>query len=176
MRAACCAVEWPNRNRLRSPPGAVSPPAAAISYAVAMRPHSRCWRLDAGRKAEAEAALATMGSRRPRPIRQMISEMGRMMGGFDQDGRAGRDAARWKPALDQVNRLRRVSSARLAGRVAMDKNGERVAWINLHADADCLHLSYRVRIGGVNGRMWRRPSASSTCPRGDRAVLSVDIF
>lgn len=78
---ACCAVEWRNRNSVRSPPGRCltcggveyphNPllPFGAEPSGVAWL-HSRCWEAwHAGRKASAVAELAAMGieERRPHP-------------------------------------------------------------------------------------------------------------
>lgn len=62
---------------------------------------------------------------------------------------SGRDTVEACRSLD-VNRLHREGCLR-SGRVGgwqWTRDGERVAWINLRADADRLHLTYRVRIGG----------------------------
>jgi hypothetical protein len=73
------------------------------------------------------------------------------MGGFGS-GRpsgSGRDTVESCRSID-VNRLSKAGflHTRWCGGWQWTRNGERVAWINLRADADCLHLSYRVRIGG----------------------------
>jgi hypothetical protein len=73
------------------------------------------------------------------------------MGGFGS-GRpsgSGRGKVEHCRAID-VNRLHKAGCLRPGwwGGWQWTKNGERVAWINLRAEANCLHLSYRVRIGG----------------------------
>jgi hypothetical protein len=75
---ACCAVEWLNRNPIRSPPGRCAGCGcgdhahdAVLPYGVVestgdARLHSRCWPAwYASRKAEAAAALAAMGIAHP---------------------------------------------------------------------------------------------------------------
>ena len=49
-----------------------------------------------------------------------------------------------------VNRLHREGCLRpgWGGNWQWTRDGERIAWIGLRAELDCLHLSYRVRIGG----------------------------
>jgi hypothetical protein len=74
-----------------------------------------------------------------------------MMGGFGS-GRlsgSGRDAVEACRSLD-VNRLRREGClcAGWVGGWQWTHDGERVASISLRAEADRLHLTYRVRIGG----------------------------
>ena len=61
-------------------------------------------------------------------------------------GRATAEACR---SID-VNRLQRVDCLRSGwcGGWHWKCEGENVAWINLRVEADRLHLSYRVRIGG----------------------------
>jgi hypothetical protein len=73
------------------------------------------------------------------------------MGGFGSGrpggfGRAKVEGCRW---LD-VNRLHREGCLRSgwSGIWQWTRDGERVAWINLRADHDHLHLTYRVRIDG----------------------------
>jgi hypothetical protein len=74
-----------------------------------------------------------------------------MMGGFGS-GRTsgyGRDKVEACRSID-VNRLYKTGCLRAgwAGGWQWTHNGEKVAWINLRAEADRLHLSYRVRIAG----------------------------
>ena len=73
------------------------------------------------------------------------------MGGFGSgrpcgSGRAKVEGCR---SLD-VNRLPREGCVRSgwSGIWQWTRDGERVAWINLRAEFDRLHLTYRVRIGG----------------------------
>src|SRR5437868_8947858 len=73
------------------------------------------------------------------------------MGGFGS-GRpsgSGRDTVKSRRSLD-VNRLHREGCLRAgwAGGWQWTHDGERVAWISLRIDADRVHLTYRVRIGG----------------------------
>ena len=73
------------------------------------------------------------------------------MGGFGS-GRpsgSGRDTVEACRSLD-VNRLHREGCLRAGwvGGWQWTRDGERVAWISLRAEADRLHLTYRVRIGG----------------------------
>jgi hypothetical protein len=73
------------------------------------------------------------------------------MGGFGS-GRpsgSGRDTVEASRSLD-VNRLHREGCLRAgwAGGWQWTHDGERVAWISLRIDADRVHLTYRVRIGG----------------------------
>src|SRR4051794_6902971 len=74
-----------------------------------------------------------------------------MMGGFGSGRRSGsgRDTVESCRSID-VNRLHKAGCLRSGywGSWQWTRNGERVASINAHADADQLHLSYRVRIGG----------------------------
>jgi hypothetical protein len=74
-----------------------------------------------------------------------------MMGGFGS-GRpsgSGRDTVESCRTLD-VNRLHREGCLRAGwvGTYQWTCDGEQVASISLHAEADRLHLTYRVRIGG----------------------------
>ncbi|HEY8125293.1 MAG TPA: hypothetical protein VIF88_07725, partial [Methylocystis sp.] len=76
---------------------------------------------------------------------------GHMMGGFGS-GRpsgTGRDKVESCRSID-VNRLHKKGCLRdgWAGGWQWANEGEKVASINLRAEADRLHLSYRVRIGG----------------------------
>jgi hypothetical protein len=73
------------------------------------------------------------------------------MGGFGSgrpsgSGRGKVEACR---SID-VNRLHEAICLRPGwwGEWQWTNNGERVAWISLRAEANCVHLSYRVRIGG----------------------------
>jgi hypothetical protein len=73
------------------------------------------------------------------------------MGGFGS-GRhsgSGRDTVEASRSID-VNRLRKAGCLRapFAGGWQWTRDGEKVASINLRAEADWLHLSYRVRTGG----------------------------
>jgi hypothetical protein len=73
------------------------------------------------------------------------------MGGFGS-GRpsgSGRDKVEACRSID-INRLHKTGclGAGWSGGWQWTRDGERVAWINLRADADRLQLSYRVRIGG----------------------------
>jgi hypothetical protein len=73
------------------------------------------------------------------------------MGGFGS-GRpsgSGCDTVEASRSLD-VNRLHREGCLRAgwAGGWQWTHDGERVAWISLRIDADRVHLTYRVRIGG----------------------------
>jgi hypothetical protein len=73
------------------------------------------------------------------------------MGGFGS-GRpsgSGRGTVKASRSLD-VNRLHREGCLRAgwAGGWQWTHDGERVAWISLRIDADRVHLTYRVRIGG----------------------------
>jgi hypothetical protein len=73
------------------------------------------------------------------------------MGGFGS-GRpsgSGRDTVEACRSID-VNRLQKTDCLRpgWSGGWQWTNNGERVAWINLRAEANCVQLSYRVRIGG----------------------------
>ena len=73
------------------------------------------------------------------------------MGGFGS-GRpsgSGRGTVEASRSLD-VNRLHREGCLRAgwAGGWQWTHDGERVAWISLRIDADRVHLTYRVRIGG----------------------------
>jgi hypothetical protein len=73
------------------------------------------------------------------------------MGGFGSGRRSGsgRDTVEACRSID-VNRLYREGCLRegLSGSWQWTQDGEKVAWINLRADQDRLHLSYRVRMGG----------------------------
>jgi len=73
------------------------------------------------------------------------------MGGFGS-GRpsgSGRDIVEASRSID-VNRLHKTGClcSGWVGGWQWTREGERVAWINLRANADWLYLSYRVRIGG----------------------------
>ncbi len=73
------------------------------------------------------------------------------MGGFGS-GRpsgSGRDKVEYSRSID-VNKLHRTGCLRSGwvGGWQWSQDGEKVASINLRAEADRLHLSYRVRIGG----------------------------
>jgi hypothetical protein len=73
------------------------------------------------------------------------------MGGFGS-GRpsgSGRDMVESCRALD-ANRLHQTGCLQPSwlGHWQWRSDGERVAWIGLRAEADCVHLSYRVRIDG----------------------------
>jgi len=73
------------------------------------------------------------------------------MGGFGS-GRptgSGRDKVEHHRSID-VNRLQKTGCLRAgwSGGWQWTQGGERVAWINLRAETDRLHLSYRVRMGG----------------------------
>ena len=73
------------------------------------------------------------------------------MGGFGS-GRpsgSGRDKVEYSRSID-VNKLHRTGCLRpgWAGSWQWTRDGEKVASINLRAEEDRLHLSYRVRIGG----------------------------
>ena len=70
------------------------------------------------------------------------------MGGFGS-GRpsgTGRETVESCRSID-VNRVHKECCLRPGG-WQWTSNGERVAWINLRAEAGCLRLSYRVRIAG----------------------------
>jgi len=75
----------------------------------------------------------------------------RMMGGFGsgRPGGSGRDTVESCRSID-VNRLHKAGclAPGWCGGWQWTHDGERVAWINLRAAADRLHLSYRVRISG----------------------------
>lgn len=73
------------------------------------------------------------------------------MGGFGS-GRpsgSGRDKVEACRSID-VNQLHKMGCLRAGwtGGWQWTRDGNRVAWIDLRAEADRLHLSYRVRIGG----------------------------
>ncbi len=89
---------------------------------------------------------------RPAAIFQTISEKteahdGRLRIGTAE--RLGRDTVEACRSID-VNRLHKTGCLRAgwAGGWQWTSDGEKVASINLRAEADRLHLSYRVRIGG----------------------------
>ena len=65
-----------------------------------------------------------------------------------------------------INRLHKTGCLRAgwAGGWQWMRDGERIAWINLRAETDRVHLSYRWRVAVVSGRTWKRPSASSAHP------------
>jgi hypothetical protein len=69
--------------------------------------------------------------------------------GSGRPGGWGRDTVEGCRSLD-VNRLHREGCLEpgWSGVWQWTRDGERVAWITLRAEADRLHLSYRVRIGG----------------------------
>ncbi len=73
------------------------------------------------------------------------------MGGFGSGRRsgAGRDKVEACRSID-VNQLCKTGCLRpgWVGGWQWTRDGERVAWINLRAETDRLHLSYRVRFGG----------------------------
>ena len=84
------------------------------------------------------------------------------MGGFGS-GRpsgTGRETVESCSSID-VNRLHKECCLRPGG-WQWTSNGERVAWINLRAEAGCL-------------RMWRRRSESSACPAAS-ADLGLNLF
>src|SRR5262249_7630799 len=107
----CCVVEWMNRTFERSLPGcclacgggehargALLPHGIALTGYVWL--HSRCWPAwHAGRKAEAVAALQATGIAPPSrfPV-DFGKDGGASWAASDRDGRADRDAARWRPA------------------------------------------------------------------------------
>lgn len=73
------------------------------------------------------------------------------MGGLGSGRPAGlgRDRGEFCRSLD-VNRLQKTGclNAGWLGGWQWTRDGEKVAWINLRAEADRLHLAYRVRIAG----------------------------
>jgi hypothetical protein len=71
------------------------------------------------------------------------------MGGFGSGRPSGRDTVEACRSID-VNRLHKADclSTGWWGGWQWTRDGEKVASINLRAEADRLHLSYRVRIGG----------------------------
>ena len=76
------------------------------------------------------------------------------MGGLGS-GRPSSGSGRGRGKVEEcrsldVNRLHREGCLRLGwdGNWQWTRDGERIAWISLRAELDCLHLSYRVRIGG----------------------------
>jgi hypothetical protein len=74
-----------------------------------------------------------------------------MMGGFGS-GRpsgSGRDKVEHARSID-VNRLHREGCLRAGwmGGWQWTRDGEKVASINLRTEEDCLHLTYRARVGG----------------------------
>src|SRR4051794_40044772 len=68
------------------------------------------------------------------------------MGGLGSGRRAGRATVASARSLD-VNKLHRAGcvAAEWSGGWAWTQDGERVAWIQLRAEPDHLHLNYRVR-------------------------------
>jgi hypothetical protein len=77
------------------------------------------------------------------------------MGGFGS-GRpsgSGRDKVEACRSID-ANRLHKAGCLRpgWCGSWQWTREGEKVAWIDLRAGADRLHLTYRVRIAGSCGR------------------------
>src|SRR4029078_1501292 len=74
------------------------------------------------------------------------SDMGGI--GSGRRNRSGRGKVEERRSLD-VNRLHKGGSLqpRLAGAVHWTRDGEKVATINLRAEADRVHLSYRVQVG-----------------------------
>jgi hypothetical protein len=91
------------------------------------------------------------------------------MGGLES-GRpsgSGRCAVEACRSID-VNRLHREGCLRpgWGGTWQWQRDGENVASINLRAEVDRLHLSYRVRLCGGDWRMSLRPSLSSSCHAG----------
>src|SRR5829696_8250535 len=96
--------------------------------------------------------------------------------GSGRPGGSRRNTVESCRSLD-VNRLQRTGCLEpgRAGSWQWTRDGERVAWINLRAEADRLHLWYRVRLAGEewrarSGRMCARPSALSACPAALGAV------
>src|SRR5271165_177638 len=86
-----------------------------------------------------------------RVSRRFREKQGRMMGGLGS-GRptgSGRDTVEACRSID-VNELRRSGCLRAgwSGIWQWTHEGERVAWINLRAEHDRLHLTYRVQFGG----------------------------
>lgn len=91
---ACCAVEWLNRNPVRSPPGRCLRCGCGdrahdplLSYSAHSTGdawlHSRCWPAwYAGRKTEAVAALATMGIGHPLTCQTISEKTEARYGGF----------------------------------------------------------------------------------------------
>jgi hypothetical protein len=74
------------------------------------------------------------------------------MGGFGSGRPSGSGRGKVENSRSiNVNQLHNAGCLRPGWRGGWQwtSNGERVAWINLRAEADCVHLSYRVRIGGV---------------------------
>jgi len=73
------------------------------------------------------------------------------MGGFGsgRPGGSGRGTVEAYRSID-VNRLHKTGCLRAgwAGSWQWTHDGEKVAPINLRAEEDCLHLTYRVRVGG----------------------------
>ena len=102
----------------------------------------------------------------------------RVMGGWARDGASGsgRDHSRSLPLHRCESAARGVACA--AGWAAWQwtRDGERVASINLRADDDHLHLSYRVRTGGgrVAGRVRDRQHSPRAVPlRRDAALCHL---
>ena len=160
---ACCVAEWLNRNPCARRPGAASPAVAAMMRTM------RCCPTASNRPAmpgciRAAGPPGTQGGRprlsppwqrwgsRRRPSFQTISEKteahdGRLRIGTAE--RLGRDTVEACRSID-VNRLHREGCLRAGwvGGWQWTRDGEKVASINLRAEADRLHLTYRVRVGG----------------------------
>lgn len=73
------------------------------------------------------------------------------MGGFGSGRPSGSGRGKVEDCRSiNVNRLHKAGCLRPGWRGGWQwtQEGERVAWINLHAETDSVHLSYRMRIGG----------------------------
>ena len=83
--------------------------------------------------------------------RRFRKKPGRMMGGLGSGRLSGSGRGKVEDCRSiNVNRLQKEGCLRpgWSGIWQWTANGERVAWINLRASADCVTLSYRVGIGG----------------------------
>ena len=129
--------------------------------------HSPCWPAwYAGRQAEAVAALATMGIA-ARFARRFRKKRGRIMGGLGSGRPSGsrREKVEACRSID-INRLHKTGCLRAgwAGGWQWMRDGERIAWINLRAEMDRVHLSYRWRVAGGEWKDVERRSALSAHP------------
>jgi hypothetical protein len=129
---ACCAMEWLNRNPARSPPGRCLGCSCGDQVHDPVLPYDvegigdtwRCWPAwCAGRKAEAIAALATMGIAPPDDLPDDFGKKEACDGRL-RIGRADHLGARHggNLPLDQCESAAKdgLSSARLAGWLAVD--------------------------------------------------------
>src|SRR5271165_2827596 len=114
---------------------------------------SHCWPVGGlcVERAELGQFRHPLGSSPPPIFRRFRKKRRRAMGGFGsgQTGGDGREKVEACRSID-VNQLCKTGCLRdgSAGCWQWTRDGEKLGSINLHAEADQLHLSYRVRIAG----------------------------